>query len=150
MSAGAGVLNAQGGLAIPNPGAGTESGTGTTASDIAKTAGKWLVKIGKGGNIILMALTPTKMGDGTLDLTKLRTADEQKQDLWFHYTDEKGFNAIVNDGYTIRPNKKGVVYLTKFEMAPAKAVERLFIGGWGDYANKGNYVIAFSTNPGFP
>jgi len=148
MSNGVNALNSQGSTNVPNSAVGSEAETGKKTSDIAKNAGKLLVKIGKGGNVILMALTPIKMGDSTLDLTKLRTADEQKQNLWFHYTDEEGFNAIVKEGYTIRPNKKGVVYLTKLEMAPAKAVERLFIGGWGKYANKGNYVIIFSATPG--
>ncbi|MFC4701526.1 hypothetical protein ACFO4O_15300, partial [Glaciecola siphonariae] len=145
-----GALAPEGGITLPNSSVDSEAGTSSTTSDIARTAGKWLIKIGKGGNIVLMALTPTMMGDGTLDISKLRTSGEQKQDLWFHYTDQKGFNAIVNEGFTIRPNSNGVVYLTKFEMTPAKAVDRLFIGGWGDYKNKGNYVIAFSANPGTP
>ncbi|WP_298465662.1 RHS repeat-associated core domain-containing protein [uncultured Erythrobacter sp.] len=72
-------------------------------------------------------------------------------DKWkvgYHYTDEKGYNAISESG-TITPDGKGRIYYTSRTLSPEDARTSLFAGGGrpGD-ASKGDFVVAFRYRVG--
>ena len=47
---------------------------------------------------------------------------------------------------TIRANSKGLVYVTITPMSPSDTKNNLFMGGYGEYAEKGEYVMVFNVN----
>ncbi len=79
--------------------------------------------------------------DKALDKADEDTCDKNKcEKTYYHYTNYENFQLIVNSGYTIRANSKGLVYLTPFAYSPNLAEQALFMGA-RNYKGKGNYVI---------
>jgi len=91
-----------------------------------------------------------KLLDGISDLAK---SDTECNCTYYHYTDEDGYLGITNSNYTIKANPKGLVYVTTEQLSADQARSNLFMGGYGSYGGKGEYVIQFTmkcNTPLFP
>lgn len=72
------------------------------------------------------------------DVDKL--VDKLGDDVYFHYTDKAGFDAIIKSG-AIRPDSKDRVFLTQGMYKSSETHNALFIGALG-YESKGTQLIA--------
>lgn len=79
-----------------------------------------------------------------------KSKDDNCECNYYHYTDEAGYSGIVNSNYTIRRNSSGLVYVTKYAMNSTQASNNLFMGGYGVYQGKGQYVIQFTMDCNTP
>lgn len=68
--------------------------------------------------------------------------------VYVHYTDEAGLRAILHEG-VIRPNFKGVVYLTQEPMSQSEAHTRLFIGAT-THEGRGSHILLIQLASGLP
>lgn len=74
--------------------------------------------------------------------------DNKQNTIYYHYSNQKGYNGIVASNYTILPNSRGQVYLTTYPMSSEMTKNSLFMGGYGSYRDKGDYVVSFTLNKG--
>lgn len=66
-------------------------------------------------------------------------------EYFYHYTDKKGYQAIISSN-RILPNSKGKVYLTKEEFSIADAFYNLFLGQ-KTHIGRGDYFIKIGLTP---
>jgi hypothetical protein len=65
--------------------------------------------------------------------------------IWYHYTDQAGYESIMINGGTLLANN-GRVYATPLALSPDYANTAIFIGGPPGYEEKGRYVVSFKFN----
>lgn len=68
--------------------------------------------------------------------------------VYIHYTDEGGLGGIIAEG-VIRPNAKGVVYLSQEPVKKGDAHNLLFIGA-PTHAGRGTHLILIRIDLGIP
>jgi RHS repeat-associated protein len=87
----------------------------------------------------------TQNPGGTNTPDNMPKEKEPNGDVYYHYTDEQGFSAIMSSG-VLQANAKGKIYLTKSAFSPASAEQILFINN-PYYKGKGDYVVQFYVRP---
>lgn len=68
--------------------------------------------------------------------------------VYIHYTDEGGLNGILRSG-VIRPNFKGVVYLSQEPLKVSETHNALFIGA-STHEGRGTHVLVLRLDLGLP
>ncbi|MGK3971036.1 hypothetical protein WMF38_04910 [Sorangium sp. So ce118] len=68
--------------------------------------------------------------------------------VYLHYTDEQGLSGILHEG-VLRPDHKGVVYLTQEPMTQAEAHTNLFIGAT-THGGRGSHILVLRLDSGLP
>ena len=68
--------------------------------------------------------------------------------VYVHYTDEAGLNGILREG-VIRPNFKGVVYLSQEPLKASETHNVLFIGAT-THEGRGSHILVIKLDLGLP
>lgn len=68
--------------------------------------------------------------------------------VYVHYTDESGLNGILREG-VIRPNFKGVVYLSQEPLKASETANVLFIGAT-THEGRGTHILVLRLDLGLP
>lgn len=96
----------------------------------------------------VVAMTPTKMGDGTLTGNAALVREQTDHGkIYYHYTSEEKLQSILSTGVKIMPGSSGKVYVTKYPMSPAYAHQALFMGARNKTAT---HVLMFTLKEGVP
>lgn len=69
--------------------------------------------------------------------------------VYFHYTDKKGYRGVISSKGVISPGKDGLVYLTTDMLSSSEVHNALFMGAPG-YVGKGSHVFALEVYDGVP
>lgn len=102
----------------------------------------WGALLGQAGRLVSRSV------GWVLSLATLVEGDvtrRNRQDYYYHYTDEKGFKGIASTS-RILPNSKGKVYIARDEFSPEAAFRDLFLSQ-KTHIGRGDYVIIFQLTP---
>ncbi|MGB3465778.1 MAG: RHS repeat-associated core domain-containing protein, partial [Cyclobacteriaceae bacterium] len=81
-----------------------------------------------------------------LDIADTDTQEKDNPNVWYHFTDQKGFEGIMSAlNKELKPNSKGKVYVSNAPMNSDEAFQNLFLDQ-PTHKGKGDYVIAFTLS----
>ncbi len=83
-----------------------------------------------------------------MNANDIRSALVYQQGVYLHYTTAEGLSSILQEG-VIRPNFKGVVYLSQEPVDQRSAHNTLFIGAT-THAGRGSHLLVLALDTGLP